>query len=115
MVIRNRLAKEDELRLLRAEAEEMRKARDEFRLKLRKKEWECESRMMERDQQRATVEKLRLKINRKASELNESWNREQELQERLGGAEQQVGLLMLANTHAKLKLSLSFDSNIISL
>ena len=59
-----RLVKEDELRALQTEAEEVRKARDEIRLKLRKKEWECESRMMERDQHKAAVEKLKVKFAR---------------------------------------------------
>ena len=71
--------------------EEMRKSRDDIRLRLRKKEWEYESRVMERDQQRANVEKLKVKMNRKAAELNESWNREQEMQERFTRLQQQVG------------------------
>lgn len=50
--------------MLLKETEDLRRARDEIRLKLRKKEWECESRMMERDQYRASVEKLRVKIGR---------------------------------------------------
>jgi len=68
----------------------MQKSRDELRLKLRKKEWECESRTMERDQQRANVEKLRLKMNRKATELNEAWQHQQELQDRAQQLKQQV-------------------------
>ena len=56
--------REDELRALRAETDEMKKSRDEIRLKLRKKEWECESRIMERDEQKSIVEKLKVKLNR---------------------------------------------------
>lgn len=85
-----RLANEDELRSLRVEVDEMRKTRDDIRLRLRKKEWEYESRVMERDQQRANVEKLKIKLNRKAAELNEAWNREQELQERFTKLQEQV-------------------------
>ena len=84
------MAKEDDLRALRAEMDEMRKSRDDIRLRLRKKEWEYESRVMERDQQRANVEKLKVKMNRKAAELNEAWNREQEMQERCIKLQQQV-------------------------
>lgn len=62
--------------------DEIKKSRDDIRLRLRKKEWEYESRVMERDQQRSNVEKLKIKMNRKAAELNEAWNREQELRER---------------------------------
>ena len=76
--------------VLRMELEELRKSRDELRLKLRKKEWECESRTMERDQQQANVEKLRLKMNRKATELNEAWQHEQELQDKMQVLKQQV-------------------------
>ena len=56
--------KEDELRLLRVELDEMRKSYYEMRVKLKKREWECDSRTMERDQLRANVEKLRLRLNR---------------------------------------------------
>ena len=76
--------------MLRMELEELRKSRDELRLKLRKKEWECESRTMERDQQQANVEKLRLKMNRKATELNEAWQHEQDLQDKMQLLKQQV-------------------------
>lgn len=75
---------------LRAEIDEMRKSRDDIRLRLRKKEWEYESRVMERDQQRANVEKLKVKMNRKTAELNEVWNREQELQEKITKLQDQV-------------------------
>ena len=75
---------------LRAEIDEMRKSRDDIRLRLRKKEWEYESRVMERDLQRANVEKLKTKMNRKAAELNEAWNREQELQEKITKLQDQV-------------------------
>ena len=85
-----RLAKEEDVSVLRMELEELRKSRDELRLKLRKKEWECESRTMERDQQQANVEKLRLKMNRKATELNEAWQHEQELQDKMQVLKQQV-------------------------
>lgn len=78
------------MRSLRAEIDEMRKARDDIRLRLRKKEWEYESRVMERDLQRANVEKLKTKMNRKAAELNEAWNREQELQEKITKLQDQV-------------------------
>lgn len=70
--------------------DEMRKSRDDIRLRLRKKEWEYESRVMERDQQRANVEKFKIKLNRKAAELNEAWNKEQEMQERFTKLEEQV-------------------------
>ena len=76
--------------VLRMELEELRKSRDELRLKLRKKEWECESRTMERDQQQANVEKLRLKMNRKTTELSEAWQHEQELQDKMQLLKQQV-------------------------
>ena len=88
-----RLAREDEVRALRQEVEEMRKSRDDIRLRLRKKEWEYESRVMERDQQRANMEKLKVKINRKTAELNEAWNREQEMQEKLAKLQEQVSLI----------------------
>ena len=78
------------MRALRGEIEEMRKSRDDIRLRLRKKEWEYESRVMERDQQRANVEKLKVKMNRKAAELNEAWNREQEMQEKVTRLQEQV-------------------------
>ena len=78
------------MRSLRAEIDEMRKSRDDIRLRLRKKEWEYESRVMERDLQRANVEKLKVKMNRKAAELNEAWNREQELQEKITKLQDQV-------------------------
>ncbi len=56
--------REDELRALRLESEELRMTQHEMRVKLRKKEWECESRTMERDQFKSSVEKLRIKLNR---------------------------------------------------
>ncbi len=74
-----RLAQEDEFLSLRAEAGELRKEKDDYRFKLRKKEWECESRVMERDQYRTAVDKLKQKLNRKGAELNEAWSREQEV------------------------------------
>ena len=86
--------REDDLRLVRQEADDLRKARDDFRLKLRKKEWECESRTMERDQQKSNVDKLRLKLNRKATEINECWSREQELQDRVVHIQDQVRSLL---------------------
>ena len=70
--------------------DEIRKSRDDMRLRLRKKEWEYESRVMERDQQRANVEKLKVKMNRKAAELNEAWNREHDLRERFAKLQMQV-------------------------
>lgn len=45
---------------------------------------------MERDLQRANVEKLKAKMNRKAADLNEAWNREQELQEKITKLQDQV-------------------------
>ncbi len=74
-----RLATEEEFLSLQAEASEMRKERDDYRFKLRKKEWECESRVMERDQYRSAVNKLEQKLSRKGAELNEAWSREQEV------------------------------------
>ena len=72
------------------EIDELRKSRDDIHLRLRKKEWEYESRIMERDQQRANVEKFKMKMSRKTVELNEAWNREQEMQERLTKLQEQV-------------------------
>ena len=93
VIFNSRLAQEDELKALRAEMDEIKKSRDDIRLRLRKKEWEYESRVMERDQQRSNVEKLKIKMNRKAAELNEAWNREQELRER--STKLQVQVIMI--------------------
>ena len=68
----------------------MRKVRDDLRVKLRKKEWECEDRQVERDQHKTNAERLRAKLNRKGVELTEAWNREQELAERTGQLQEQV-------------------------
>ena len=59
-----RLMKEEEVQVLRVESEELRKIGQELKLRLRKKEWECESRIMERDQHKANVEKFRIKLNK---------------------------------------------------
>ncbi len=82
--------KEDELHSLRAELSEMRKTRDDFRVKLRKKEWECEDWQKEKDQQKSNAEKLRAKLNRKGVELSEAWNREQEVVDKMGQLQDQV-------------------------
>ena len=84
------LVNEDELYILRGELNEMRRVRDDLRLKLRKKEWECEDRQKERDQERVITEKLRQKLNRKVVELNEAWNKEQEVADKMGQLQQQV-------------------------
>lgn len=68
----------------------MKKVRDDLRIKLRKKEWECEDRQRERDQHKNNVERLRLKLNRKGVELSEAWNREQEVTDKLGQLQEQV-------------------------
>ena len=75
------------------EVSETRKERDDYRFKLRKKEWECESRVMERDQYRTHFEKVKVKLNRKVSELNEAWNREQEVIDKNNQLQAQVSLL----------------------
>lgn len=71
----------------------MRKARDDLRLKLRKKEWECEDRQRERDQQKGIAEKLRVKLNRKGAELNDAWNREQSAADKMTQLQEQVIIL----------------------
>ncbi len=84
------LVREDQLQSLQMELAEMRKVRDDLRVKLRKKEWECEDRQAERDQQMTQAEKLRAKLNRKGVELSEAWNREQELVGKTGQLQEQV-------------------------
>lgn len=59
-----RLMKEEEVQALRVESEELHKVGHELKVRLRKKEWECESRIMERDQHKASVEKFRIKLNK---------------------------------------------------
>ena len=84
------IVNEDELHTLREELSEMKHVRDDLRLKLRKKEWECEDRQKERDQERVSAEKLRQRLDMKGLELSEAWNREQEVVEHIGQLEQQV-------------------------
>lgn len=86
----HRLLKEEELQALRIESEELRKTGQELKVRLRKKEWECESRIMERDQHKANVEKFRIKLNKKAAELSEVWSREQEVNEKARQMQQQA-------------------------
>ena len=64
LLLSPRLLKEEELQALRIESEELRKTGQELKVRLRKKEWECESRIMERDQHKANVEKFRIKLNK---------------------------------------------------
>ncbi len=75
---------------LRSEAMDLRKDRDDYRFKLRKKEWECESRVMERDQYRTAIDKHQQKLNRKVSELNEAWSREQQVIDKNGQLQTKV-------------------------
>ena len=69
----------------------MRKVRDVLRIKLRKKEWECEDRQKERDQHKSLAERLRLKLSRKGAELADVWNREQNMTDKMGQLQEQVG------------------------
>ena len=45
---------------------------------------------MERDQHAAAVEKVKIKLNRKANELTESWAREKALQSKVSQLQEQV-------------------------
>jgi chromosome segregation ATPase len=82
--------KEDQLQSLQTELSEMRKIRDDLRVKLRKKEWECEDRQKERDQHKIMSERLQIKLSRKGEELTEAWNREQDALDRSGRLQEQV-------------------------
>ncbi len=68
----------------------MRRNREELRLKLRKKEWECEDRQKERDQERNNVDKLNQKLTRKGDELKEAWSRQQEVVDKMGQLQERV-------------------------
>ena len=81
---------EDELQALRGELDETKRARDDLRLRLRKKEWECEDRQKERDQERNNVDKLKQKLTRKGDELAEAWSRQQEVMDKMGQLQERV-------------------------
>ena len=85
-----RLVKEEELKTLKWDLEEIQRTRTELMMKLRKKQWEWESCVMERDQHAAAVEKVKIKLNRKANELTESWAREKALQSKVSQLQEQV-------------------------
>ena len=72
------------------ELNELKKIRDDLRIKLRKKEWECEDRQRERDHLKTNAERLQAKLSRKGEELAEAWNREQSTLDKLGKLQQQV-------------------------
>lgn len=84
------LVREDQLQFLQAELSELRRVRDDLRVKLRKKEWECEDRQKERDQHKTLADRLQAKLSRKGEELAEVWNREQEVLDKVGQLQEQV-------------------------
>ena len=85
-----RLVKEEELKTMKWDLEELQRTRTELMMKLRKKQWEWESCVMERDQNAAAVDKIKIKLGRKASELTESWAREKDLQSNVSQLQEQV-------------------------
>lgn len=84
------LVKEEEIKTLKWDLEEMQRTKTELIMKLRKKQWEWESCVMERDQHAAAVEKIKIKMNRKTNELTESWAREKALQAKISQLQDQL-------------------------
>ncbi|CAI8048375.1 Disheveled-associated activator of morphogenesis 2 [Geodia barretti] len=78
-----KLLREDEIKAIQWEAEEVKKEEEKIRFQLSKKEWECDSLRMDRDQCKMAMGRLRQRLNRKTSEATEAWAREQDMQERL--------------------------------
>ena len=75
---------------LKVELGKVRKTKDELVQKLRKKEWEYESHVVDRDQLTSKVEKLRVKLERKSSELTESWTKQKDLERTFQEAQLEV-------------------------